>query len=78
MAIGIFANPVSAGFESLDRNSLPIEVKKMESDEFSVTKVATTKTTASLFDSTYAIVLFGLVGIYTLLLRKKESRGMNL
>ena len=77
ITIGLSANPVSVGFQSMEATSLPVEIET-EKEPIDITSKKLTTETASLFDSTYAIALFGLIAIYMLLLRKRESRGMNL
>lgn len=77
MTIGLLAHPVSVGFQSMDVSSLPVEKEKVK-ESIDVASKRVVPETASLFNSTYAIALVGLIGVYMLLLRKKESRGMNL
>ena len=77
MTTGLLAHPVSVGFQSMDAISLPIEKEKTK-ESIEMTSKRVVPETASLFNSTYTIVFVGLVAVYMLLLRKRESRGMNL
>lgn len=77
ITVGLKANPVTVSFETIDSSRLPVEVEKIEETDEEIATTINTET-ASLFNSTYTVVFVALVGVYLLLIRKRESRGMNL